>query len=392
MSLTSILSNKNNQELRNKLKTEFLRPEFNLKSEIKAVPLTTNGRTVGTAFDYLMRFYLQFHNKDTFIQRETWVADQSYKSLTSLLTITEQKEIRTGFNRDKIFKTKDLLKIINIQFEQTKNNYQKYISNGQLTDELISNTLFLAKLDLYFRSKIIDHTFDCHDQNDIKDLKSLIYLVDIQNFKAKEKCYFNPTFGIGSLIVGGADADLIIDNTLIDIKATKHLKLEREHLNQVLGYYVLSLIGGVNNSPNNKPIENIGLYFARHGELWKLPLCQFGDQRKFEDFKHWFISYVTRNRGILLNDLKDSMLSFKAKSKLEIPIEVKTQTSINERSDEITQEILELKPNETKIELEKQKEKTANEETNRLKAQLELLKEYKSLGLSKNEIKKLLGL
>jgi hypothetical protein len=313
MSLTSILSDRNNQELRDKLKTEFLRPVFNLKTEIKAQPLTTNWGIVGTAFDYLMRFYLQHHNKDTFIQRDTWVADHSYKSLTTQFSTTKQTEIRTGFHRDKVFKTKDLLKIINHQYDQTKNNYSKFIASGQLTDELVSNTIFLAKLDAYFRAGIIDQNFDYHNPDDIKDIHSIISLVDKKNFTAKEKCYFNPTFGKGSMLVGGADADLIIDNTLIDIKATKHLKLERDHLNQVLGYYVLSLIGGVNNNPKDRPIENVGIYFARHGELWTIPIIQFGDKRKFEEFKKWFIAFASRGR-INFEDLKDLILNHKTKA------------------------------------------------------------------------------
>ena len=312
MSLTSILSDRNNQELRDKLKTEFLRPAFALKTEIKAAPLTNNWGIVGTAFDYLMRFYLQHHNKNTFIQRDTWVADHSYKTLTNQFSTSKQIEVRTGFHRDKVFKTKDLLKIITDQYDQTKTNYSKFIVNGQLTEDLIANTIYLAKLDAYFRAGIIDQNFDNHNPDDIRDLHSIISLVDKTNFTAKHKCYFNPTFGEGSMLVGGADADLIIDNTLIDIKATKHLKLEREHLNQVLGYYILSLIGGVNNNPNDRPIENIGLYFARHGELWTLPLHQLGDQRKFEEFKDWFISYISRGR-MTLDDLKDLMLSLKSK-------------------------------------------------------------------------------
>ena len=108
MSLTSILSDRNNQELRDKLKAEFLRPAFNLKTEIRAQPLSTNWGIIGAAFDYLMRFYLQHHNKDTFIQSSTWVADHSYKSLTKQFLTTKQTEIRTGFHREKGFKTKDL--------------------------------------------------------------------------------------------------------------------------------------------------------------------------------------------------------------------------------------------------------------------------------------------
>lgn len=318
MSLTSILSDIDNQELRDKLKTEFLRPAFTLKTEIKAAPLTNNYTIVGTAFDYLMRFYIQHHNNGSFIQNSIWVAEHSYRSLKKQFSSGKKEKTRTGFRCDKIFKTKDLLKIITDQYELAKLNYSKFILDGQVTDNLIANTIYLAKLDMYVRAGIIDQNLDYHDPDDIKDLHSLISLVRKENFKAKDKCYLNPTFGEGSVLVSGADADLIIDNTLIDIKVTKHLRLEREHLNQILGYYTLSLIGGINNDSYDKPIENIGLYFARHGELWTLPVLQFGNKRKFDDFKDWFIDYVSYKQ-MAMEDIQDLMLSLKAKSKPESP-------------------------------------------------------------------------
>lgn len=302
MSLSSVLKHK---ELRDKFKAEFPTPKFTLKTEIKAAPLTKNWGIVGTAFDYLMRFYLEHHNKNAFIQRDRWVADKSYIDLTNHLTSVSKRAevVGTGTDSDKFFEIKDLLEIITDQYDQTKTNYAKFIANGHLTDDLITNTIFLAKLDLYVRRRIIDSNFDDQNSDDIRDLHSLISLVDITKFTAKQKCYLNPTFGEGSILVGGADADLIIDNTLIDIKTTKDLKLGREELNQILGYYILSLIGGVNDNPDNRPIEKIGLYFARYGELWTLPIQQFGDKRKFEEFKDWFISYVSRHYW-----LKDSRL------------------------------------------------------------------------------------
>ncbi|WP_293354046.1 MULTISPECIES: hypothetical protein [unclassified Microcoleus] len=299
MSLTSILSDRNNQELRDKFKTEFLTPSFKLKAELKAPPLTTNYGIIGTAFDYLLRFYLQYHNKDTCIQRNFWVADSSFKMLC--LHLNSTGEVVTGFRGDKLFKKQDLLAIITDQYEQTKINYNNYVDNGQITDELICNTIFLAKLDVLYRAGFIDENLDNYNHEDIKDLKSLISLVDHKNFQAKDKCYLNPTFGAGSSLVGNADADLIIDNTLIDIKVTKNLKLDRNYINQVLGYYILSLIGGVNSNPNDRPIENIGIYFARHGELLTIPIVQFGDQQKFENFKEWFICYLYAPRVKLLD-------------------------------------------------------------------------------------------
>lgn len=314
MSLTSILSDKFNDELRDKLKIDFIKPDFKLKTEVKAAPLTKNYGLVGTAFDYLMRFYLQYHNKGTFIQRDKWVADNAYKALTNYLSRTKRKEIQTGFFNDKTFKTKHLLKIIKDQYAQTKKNYSQFILDGQFTNDLVTNSIYLAKLDVYYRTKIIDQNFDFHNPDDVKDLNAIISLLDTQKFIAKEKCYFNPTFGKASSLVGGADADLILDNTLIDIKATKNLRLDRKHLNQVLGYYVLSLIGGINNKPSERPIENIGIYFARHGELWSIPINQLGDKSKFEEFRDWFISYVSHGR-VTMKDMMETILPDKGKLK-----------------------------------------------------------------------------
>lgn len=294
MSLTSILKDTNNQALRDKLKTEFARPCFNLKTGIKCVPKTNNNGIVGTAFDYLVRFSLQHHNKSSFVQRERWVADSAYHSILSRITNSGRKEIRTGFHLDRVFKTQDLIKIITDQYKETKINYDNYVKSGELTDNLIQNTIFLAKLDVAVRAGIIDSTFDSHAVEDIDDIKSMHSLIDKNLFTAKNKCYFNPTFGLGSILVGGADADLIIDNTLIDIKTSKYLTLERKDLNQILGYYILSLIGGVNDDPEARPIENIGIYFARYGELWTVPLKEFGSQDKFEEVKHWLVSFMTK--------------------------------------------------------------------------------------------------
>ncbi len=296
MSLTSIIKDINNQELRDKFKIDFPIPEINLNFDLLAPPLTNNYGIIGTAFDYLMRFYLQFHNNSIINQKSEWVADSAYGSLISLLGQSTKKEIKTGFRKDKIFNTKNLLNLLIEQYSQAKINYDNYILNGMITEELVSSTLFLAKLDLYYRNGVIDNSFDYNDPEDIKDITSLICLVDHKKFTAKEKCYLNPTFGKGSILVGGADADLIIDNTLIDIKATKHLKVERVYFNQVLGYYILSLIGGVNNDKLNKPIENLGFYFARHGLLWTIPISELGDNHKFENFKDWFVSYVSEKK------------------------------------------------------------------------------------------------
>jgi hypothetical protein len=56
VSLTSFLSG--NPDVRAKFLSEFTKPEFRMNAEIKAPPLTEEHGLAGTAFDYLLRFYL----------------------------------------------------------------------------------------------------------------------------------------------------------------------------------------------------------------------------------------------------------------------------------------------------------------------------------------------
>lgn len=69
----------------------------------------------------------------------------------------------------------------------------------------------------------------------------------------------NPTFA-GSNDVGGADADLIVDGCLIDIKTSVNPKLDAEYVRQLAGYLLLDY----NDSLH---ITSLGIYMARQGML-----------------------------------------------------------------------------------------------------------------------------
>ncbi len=74
----------------------------------------------------------------------------------------------------------------------------------------------------------------------------------------------NPTFD-GSRDVGGADADLIIDGKLIDIKTTFRPEIRSDWIWQLLGYVLLDY-------SDSRQINGIGLYMTRQGILieWDL--------------------------------------------------------------------------------------------------------------------------
>lgn len=73
----------------------------------------------------------------------------------------------------------------------------------------------------------------------------------------------NPIFD-RSNDLGGADADLIIDGTLLELKTVKTPALNKLTVWQLLGYLLA-------DTTDRHQIREVGWYFSRHGYLWRLP-------------------------------------------------------------------------------------------------------------------------
>ena len=69
----------------------------------------------------------------------------------------------------------------------------------------------------------------------------------------------NPVFA-GSLSVGGADADLVINGLLVDLKTTSKSGTAGADVMQAIGYLMLDW-------DDSTHINELGLYYARHGVL-----------------------------------------------------------------------------------------------------------------------------
>lgn len=68
-------------EVSEKFRNEFRLSPVKLEGEIKAKPVTTNYSLVGTAFDYLMRFYLEWMTRKQYV-REQILDGIKYYALT----------------------------------------------------------------------------------------------------------------------------------------------------------------------------------------------------------------------------------------------------------------------------------------------------------------------
>lgn len=74
----------------------------------------------------------------------------------------------------------------------------------------------------------------------------------------------NPKFA-GSTDIGGADADLITDGCLWEIKTTKQRGAQREWLRQLLGYVLLDY-------EDEHAIDRVGLLLQRQGTRFSWPV------------------------------------------------------------------------------------------------------------------------
>jgi hypothetical protein len=264
MSLTSFVSL---PEIKERLNKEYDLPAMKCDCQLRVQPRTKKYSLVGTAFDYLIRFWIKKNNPQAEVK--SWVAETAVEITLPMLDVPASM-------------TKTAKRIL----REAKQTYTRYLETGDVTDEVIRATVHLAQLDPIYRALYVDPNLGTVEQPIIDELKELLSLADPKYFLAKKYCALNPTFGDASSLVGGADADLIIDDVLIDIKTTQSGKLDIGQFHQLIGYYILNHIGKINGK-HNIIINRLGVYYSRYGELLTFPSAALMNAR-FPQLVEWF--------------------------------------------------------------------------------------------------------
>lgn len=89
-------------------------------------------------------------------------------------------------------------------------------------------------------------------------------------------------------MVGGADADVVFDDLLVDLKTTVSFGLSTQHLNQLYGYLVLSRLGGFANVRKSPEIHRLGIYFARYDYLYTVRVENVISEGDLKALYKWF--------------------------------------------------------------------------------------------------------
>jgi hypothetical protein len=259
MSFTKRLKHKDFKNLRNWFKYHFPNPGLS-HGDLNVIG--TQGKTsnyggdIGTAFDYLFRFKMEQMNEvEGNHSPENWVALKGFAKFD----VSFQETIEP-------------------QLEHVVFHYLELVRENKISDGLFEACLFLNQLDIYYRTGIVDEDFGKADKKKIKELGRIYDSIDWNKFAIKTKYTLNPIFGVAELNIG-ADGDFIFNKTLIDIKCSKTIKLERFFLNQLIGYSLLNLL---KDKDQQYDIDTIGVYFARADYLW---IMKLDDYYSFDELK-----------------------------------------------------------------------------------------------------------
>ena len=292
MSLTSFL--KQPDVIKN-FRQHFEPPKIRLTKTLLAPPLTNHYSLVGTAFDYLLRFYIERLNKNAICGH--WVAEQSLRILE------EEEEWGYDIANKKQITPDDspvVARALSV-FKQAQIAHRHYLSTSELTDQLLESAIHLAQLDPIYRAGFIDENLGKAHKEDVKDLRNLIALVKPKLFLSNSLCLLNPDFGKASKLVGGADADLLMDDALIDIKTVKDCVLKPDYYYQLLGYFILHQLSAIADLKPKPKINKIGVYFSRHGHLELFDLQDINVPKTFVD---WFAERASRQMDVNIKHSK----------------------------------------------------------------------------------------
>jgi hypothetical protein len=245
-------------------------------------PRTAHYSLVGTAFDYALRFELQRRNPHAIAS--LWVAEGA------VARIPEAADLAKLPKRQAKLLEKQGTNIL----EDAHEFVSAYLSSAEPDVlRLAAHALLLAKLDNVFRALALDASLFQIDPEDSRDVATLMSVVPYEKLSHPRTMLLNPGFGIFSYIVGGADADLVCGDLLVEVKTTKNLEIKPEAVRQLLVYLMLARHARAEERAF-PVLRRIGIYLSRHAHLWELPIATITAHQHFADMEEWLIRFAVK--------------------------------------------------------------------------------------------------
>jgi len=301
MSLTSFVGLREVRERITPLRPKMART---IKVTVKVKSRSKSPSLIGTAFDYLLRFELQRRAPHAIAGR--WVAEAVPKLfyrgvskggerwMTSSLTEARLGTLGVVFGRTKV-ESQVIAKMAGecaAQIvQQARSAVTAFVANetpsAESIAEVAGHAVRLAQLEPVRRALHVHATmFDEPRREDVREILDLLGVVPFGELLHDSLVMVN---GESSKIVDGADADLISGNRLVEFKTKQEAKVEPGDLDQLLGYFLLARKERQLDATFPE-INDVAIYFSRHGHLWSMKTSQWTEQPQFPSVEKWFSS------------------------------------------------------------------------------------------------------
>ena len=258
-------------DVRKKFSEAVIVPRRTTKVPILAESLSKDSSLVGTAFDYAFRFFLKRLYPDAV--ESQWICEKvlapgkwgKYElgsSLQSAISRRYAEVVRVpacspirheeGWmlgdaqeDWEEHIKDPDdsfIAKVHSIaekQVAEARERYEQYLASGVADTEFFRSIHNIAKLDLVYRTGKLYHDIEASDDHVTEDLRNLFALLDESKFLGHKHCVLNPDLGSAVPAIRSADADVMFDDSIIELKTTAKNSLAKSIFHQLIGYFIL---------------------------------------------------------------------------------------------------------------------------------------------------------
>lgn len=258
LSLTSVLKE---SEVKAFLKARFKKPKLRALNEVKNKSMSKQYSLIGVAFDYILRLYLEYFFRDK-AKTKTWVSEQAINRYKG-----KKKKLAKSYVND------------------CKKVHDDFIKTGIFKDNYVESFIKMAQLDFIVRCGMEYESLGEVDSGTLQDLINLKNSITLSLWKCNNQCLLNPTFGLYSSTVGGADADIILDDCLIDVKTTIKNDFKIDYFYQLIGYSILANLHGIT-------VNKLSVYYSRHVEFVSFNIFDIVTQYEYRKYMSDFIELI----------------------------------------------------------------------------------------------------
>lgn len=246
---------------------------------------------IGTAFDYAARsIVLKFLARENVVKEKYLTAEiglSKYNECAELMQLfptgTDDIDKERYEGLSKVWQSgKEIHDYLKDQLKSAKEARENFIDGNIGFKTMVEGAVFLARLDEIYRAQsihVVDEYFrekegktyfsqfrTLNNEDLVNQVCRLSLIFDLFLRTTRwEKAILNPEFGEYSETVGGADADLIINDILIDIKTRNKLNYSGDDFAQLFVYAAMAQKVGMN-------VEKVGIYYARFGVFASIKL------------------------------------------------------------------------------------------------------------------------